>query len=161
MATHHRTTGRRSAAAADVITYRLDDKMMYVPLDFNWGEALRHARRAFEKLAKIDEKRITFSVNIVKEGQRSSVGITPSAWQSVASHLARYEIIDITITPEVIVTDTDAPPPRYSYSVEKGNSSVEARRRSRSPSPALSTTSNSSSKLNPKRVLQRLYNGLT
>ena len=34
--TVHRTTGRRSAAIADVITYRHEDKMVYVPLDSNW-----------------------------------------------------------------------------------------------------------------------------
>jgi len=38
--TAHRTTGRRSAAIADVITYRLEDKMVYVPLDSNWPVGL-------------------------------------------------------------------------------------------------------------------------
>ncbi|KAG1716203.1 hypothetical protein ID866_943 [Astraeus odoratus] len=113
MAGHYRTSARRSPAATDVVTYRLDDKMIYVPLDYNWRQALAHARHSFEKLSGVDEKRITFSLNVINDGQRRSVGISPSAWRSVASHLARYEIIDIRVTPEVVITDMDAPP-RYS-----------------------------------------------
>ena len=35
MTAHHRT-GHRSSAMADVITYRLEDKMVYVPLNSSW-----------------------------------------------------------------------------------------------------------------------------
>ena len=35
MTVHHRT-GHRSSAMADVITYRLEDKMVYVPLNSSW-----------------------------------------------------------------------------------------------------------------------------
>lgn len=167
--------GRRSTAIADVITYRHEDKMVYVPLDSNWLEALRHAQSAFATLAGIDGKRITFSVNLIKDGQRKSVRISPSAWRSVSSHLARYEIIDIEVNPEIprlVVTDVDAPP-QYSSSAlsshehsatkcchcieEKGNPTVETQRCSRSPSPTLSMGPHSSGKLNPKKMLQKLF----
>ncbi|KIM63870.1 hypothetical protein SCLCIDRAFT_1213657 [Scleroderma citrinum Foug A] len=173
--TVHRTTGRRSAAIADVITYRHEDKMVYVPLDSNWPEALRHAQSAFETLARVDGKRISFSVNLIRDGQRKTVRISPSAWRSVSSHLARYEIIDIEVNPEIprlVVTDVDAPP-QYSSSAlsshehsatkcrhcteEKGSPAVETQRRSRSPSPPLSIGLNNSGKLSPKRMLQKLF----
>ncbi|KIM52078.1 hypothetical protein SCLCIDRAFT_78697, partial [Scleroderma citrinum Foug A] len=96
-----------------VITYRYEDKMVCVPLDFNWPGALRHAQSTYEALAEIDGKWISFSVNPIGDGQQKTIKISPSAWRSVSSHLARYEIIDIEVNPgipRIVVTDMDAPP---------------------------------------------------
>ncbi|KAI6007787.1 hypothetical protein F5J12DRAFT_782760 [Pisolithus orientalis] len=122
-----RTSSRRSPAAADVITYRLEDKMMYVPLDHDWREALSQAR-------------LTDS-----EGR---IGISPSAWSSVASHLTRYEVITIVVKPEVVGADAEVAPPVYSLA-----SSAPEEKRSLS---STSLGSRSESKFSLKGVLQAL-----
>ncbi|KAL4066469.1 hypothetical protein V8B97DRAFT_1025013 [Scleroderma yunnanense] len=177
MTAPHITAGRRSTTGADVITYRLEEKMVYVPLALNWAEALEHVQGAFEELGKIDKKRIKFFVNIMRDQQRVAVGISPSAWPSVASHLARYEIIDIVVTPdpvisEGVVSNVDVPPPVYSSSsvlpftqvsarskerrqnVTEDDSSMAGQRCSRSPSKA---GLGGSCKFSPKRMLQKLW----
>ncbi|KAH7883176.1 hypothetical protein F5I97DRAFT_1783738, partial [Phlebopus sp. FC_14] len=81
----------------DIITYRLDGQMMYVPLTDDFPKALEYARKAFHKLKEIEDKQISFSLTVVTGDQRHSVGITPVAWPNLVRHLARYEIIDIRI----------------------------------------------------------------
>ncbi|KAI6112028.1 hypothetical protein EDD16DRAFT_1189412 [Pisolithus croceorrhizus] len=154
-----RTHTRRSPAAPDVIMYRLEDKMMYVPLDYDWKEALSQARRAFESLAKVDDGRITFSMDVISDGRRRSIGISPSAWRSIASRLTRYEVINIVVRPEVVDPDVDVAPPLYSLA-----SSAPEEKRSLSSSslrlhpPASSTGSGSQGicKFGLKGILQAL-----
>lgn len=122
--------------------------MMYVPLDHDWREALSQARRAFESLAKVDDGRITFSIDVISDGQRRSIGISPSAWSSVASHLTRYEVITIVVKPEVVGADAEVAPPVYSLA-----SSAPEEKRSLS---STSLGSRSESKFSLKGVLQAL-----
>lgn len=139
--------------------YRLEDKMMYVPLDYDWKEALSQARRAFESLAKVDDGRITFSMDVISDGRRRSIGISPSAWRSIASRLTRYEVINIVVRPEVVDPDVDVAPPLYSLA-----SSAPEEKRSLSSSslrlhpPASSTGSGSQGicKFGLKGILQAL-----
>lgn len=163
MAAERRRTSRRSPAHTDVITYRLDDQMIYVPLSLSWSKALKQAQHSFESLAHVDERQITFSVNVVNDGKRRSVRISPPAWQSIASNLAQYEIIDIVVlsTPDVVVTDVDAPPryssPDVSSSLSSSPETFTSEKEKegsgrRSPSPL----SQSAVKLNPKRVFQKI-----
>ncbi|KAG1823994.1 hypothetical protein EV424DRAFT_1487128, partial [Suillus variegatus] len=94
------STRRQSPAPADVITYRLNNKMMYVPPAESFDQAVTFARSAFEgDLTGIDKSRISFSLNVLANGKQSSVGISSEAWSKIMSHLAQYEIIDVHVQP--------------------------------------------------------------
>ncbi|KAG2153332.1 hypothetical protein DEU56DRAFT_774618 [Suillus clintonianus] len=140
-----RTSRRQSPAPADVITYRLNKQMMYVPPAESFDQAVTFARSAFERdLTGVDKNRISFSLNVLANGKQSSVGISRVAWQSVMSHMARYEIIDVHIQPELTVSP---PPPSYrSCSSEKGS---EKEHHSSSKSSAFHS-------FVPKNLFQRL-----
>jgi len=155
-ATRTPSARRSSPAPADVITYRLNNKMMYVPPAQSFDQAVTFARSAYESdLNGVDQSRISFSLNVIAQGRHSSVGITSEAWPSVVSRLARYEIIDLHVTPAIKVS----PPP--SYKSGRSSSSTERpekeHRRSSSPSSSASA-SQSSSHFNglPRRLIQRL-----
>jgi hypothetical protein len=102
----------------DVITYRLNNRMIYVPpaqsfdvslstlvyqcslnLAQSSQKAVALAKSAFESdLIGIDKSRISFSLNVLANGKQSSAGISREAWSAVVSHLARYEIIDVHVS---------------------------------------------------------------
>ncbi|KAG2366741.1 hypothetical protein BDR07DRAFT_1395686 [Suillus spraguei] len=85
--------------------------MIYVPPAESFDQAVTFARSAFENdLTGIDKSRISFSLNVLANGKQSSVGISRVAWPTIMSHLARYEIIDVHVQPELKVT---GPPPSY------------------------------------------------
>ncbi|KAG2137196.1 hypothetical protein BD769DRAFT_1664097 [Suillus cothurnatus] len=83
----------------DVITYRLNNRMIYVPPAQSFDKAVALAKSAFESdLTGIDKSRISFSLNVLANGKQSSAGISREAWSAVVSHLARYEIIDVHVS---------------------------------------------------------------
>lgn len=123
--------------------YRLEDKMMYVPLKHEWRDALSQARRAFESLAKVDDGRITFSIDAISDGRRTSIGISPSAWRSIASRLTRYEVINIVVRPEVVDADVGVAPPVYSLASSSAPEEKRSLSSSSLPPPASSTGSRS------------------
>ncbi|KAG1901013.1 uncharacterized protein F5891DRAFT_951456 [Suillus fuscotomentosus] len=144
------STRRQSPAPADVITYRLNNKMMYVPPAESFDQAVTFARSAFEgDLTGIDKSRISFSLNVLANGKQSSVGISSAAWSKIMSHLAQYEIIDVHVQPVLKVSEA---PPSYRSCGSTGD--VEKEHHS---SPH--SSSHSSSPLHgliPKRLFQRL-----
>ncbi|KAG2109324.1 uncharacterized protein F5147DRAFT_692795 [Suillus discolor] len=140
------STRRQSPAPADVITYRLNSKMMYVPPAESFDQAVTFARSAFEgDLTGIDKSRISFSLNVLANGKQSSVGISSGAWSTIMSHLARYEIIDVHVQPELKISE---PPPSYRSCGSTGDAEKEQHSSSHSSSPLHG--------LIPKRLFQRL-----
>jgi hypothetical protein len=137
---------KRRQTPADVITYRYNDQMMYVPPAESFDQAVTFARSAFESdLTGIDKSRISFSLNVLANGKQSSVGISRVAWSKMMAHLARYEIIDVHVQPEIKVS---APPPSYQpCSPTEGNE-----KKQHSPSRSSSVLHN----FVPKRLFQRL-----
>lgn len=125
-----RTSARRqSPAPADVITYRLNNRMTYVPPAENFDQAVTFARSAFEgDLAGIDISRISFSLNVLANGKMSSVGVSRGAWSATMSRLARYEIVDVHVQPERKVY---RPPPSH-----RSRSSTKKKKSSSYPSSA-------------------------
>ncbi|KAG2142285.1 uncharacterized protein EDB93DRAFT_1158353 [Suillus bovinus] len=108
------STRRQSPAPADLVTYRFNNQMMYVPPAENFDQAVTFARSAFEgDLTGIDKSRISFSLNVLANGKQSSVGISRVAWSTTMSHLAQYEIIDVHVQPELRVPGSPEPPPSY------------------------------------------------
>ncbi|KAG1817956.1 uncharacterized protein BJ212DRAFT_1347893 [Suillus subaureus] len=137
---------RQSPAPADVITYRFNNQMMYVPPAENFDQAVTFARSAFESdLTGIDKSRISFSLNVLANGKQSSVGISSVAWSKIMSHLARYEIIDVHVQPEIKVF---GPPPSY-----RPCSSTEGNEKEQHSSSHSSSALHS---LIPRRLFQRL-----
>jgi len=109
-------------------------------------QAVTFARSAFESdLTGIDKSRISFSLNVLANGKQSSVGISRVAWSKMMAHLARYEIIDVHVQPEIKIS---APPPSYQpCSPTEGNE-----KKQHSPSRSSSVLHN----FVPKRLFQRL-----
>ncbi|KAG2352322.1 hypothetical protein BDR07DRAFT_1438170 [Suillus spraguei] len=108
---------RQSPTPADVITYRLNNRMVYVPqprtstLAQLFQQAVTFARSAFEgDLTGIDKSRISFSLNVLANGKKSSVNISREAWSTIMSHLVQYEIVDVHVQPELRLS---GPPPSY------------------------------------------------
>ncbi|KAG0699357.1 hypothetical protein DFH29DRAFT_809202, partial [Suillus ampliporus] len=129
----------------DVITYRLNNQMMYVPPAQSFDQS-HLPRSAFESdLTGIDKGRISFSLNVLAHGKQSSVGISSVAWPTIMSHLARYEIIDVHVQPELKVS---GPPPSY-----RSCSSTEGAGKEQHSSAHTSSALNG---LIPKRLFQRL-----
>ncbi|KAG2366726.1 hypothetical protein BDR07DRAFT_1327772 [Suillus spraguei] len=104
---------RQSPTPADVITYRLNNRMVYVPPAENFDQAVTFARSAFEgDLTGIDKSRISFSLNVLANGKKSSVNISREAWSMIMSHLVQYEIVDVHVQPELRLS---GPPPSYQF----------------------------------------------
>jgi len=98
---------------ANVVTYRLGEKLVYVIPAENYDKALQCAYKVFPKeLNGISSERITFVVCAIVAGEHRTVYISPQAWPEVIPTLARFEIIDISVTPEIrISADTSSPNP--------------------------------------------------
>ncbi|KAG6891495.1 hypothetical protein C0992_005634 [Termitomyces sp. T32_za158] len=146
------------AVPADIITYRLDSKLVYVrPADdyevghtscFTFSEAKRrvqqaldYAQKEYPELAELERSRISFHINAKLNGHSQPVRISESAWPAAVSRLLRGEVIDVCIQPSIDAKYAVAPPqylevpqPRYSLSAPSSPPR-------RSPSPALSTRS--------------------
>ncbi|EJD08445.1 uncharacterized protein FOMMEDRAFT_16806 [Fomitiporia mediterranea MF3/22] len=84
---------------AELVTYRLDQDMVYVQPAHNFEEALNYAQSVFPQLCDVPRSRIAFAVNVRVNGVLRTVRIAPMAWPRVLRSLATYEIIDISILP--------------------------------------------------------------
>ncbi|KIJ65868.1 hypothetical protein HYDPIDRAFT_109926 [Hydnomerulius pinastri MD-312] len=157
-------TSSRSAQRK-IITYRYNGKMTYVCLAPSFAEAVALAQSDVEGLAGISANRITFSLTVVTGNNHQSVGISPSAWPQMSAHLTRYEIIDIHVTPNVVITTVDASEAAPPYQGPSGlgldfnekspSCPYHQTSQSQPPSPTLSI-----GKLSPKRLFRRLASSL-
>jgi hypothetical protein len=103
----------------DIVTYRLNGKMVYVTPADNYEQALDFAQKVFrQQLGRIKRDRISFAVTVITNGERRSVRIAEMAWGAVVATLQRYEIIDVHVQPEVHIIDSDV---RVSYIDDEGD----------------------------------------
>ncbi|KAI0026729.1 hypothetical protein K488DRAFT_22058, partial [Vararia minispora EC-137] len=77
----------------ELLTYRLDNKLAYVPASQNYDEALAHASAAFPSLSTIPPARLSLNV----PGRSALVRVAPAAWPAVLRDLAKYEIVVLEI----------------------------------------------------------------
>ncbi|KAF9456942.1 hypothetical protein BDZ94DRAFT_293818 [Collybia nuda] len=99
---------------ADIITYRLGDKLVYVRPADDYEQALDFAQKEFhEELSTISRERISFNVYATMNGERRSVRISESAWAPAVARLLRGEVIDISIRPLPQPSGTKDQPPQY------------------------------------------------
>ncbi|KAG6900708.1 hypothetical protein C0993_003734 [Termitomyces sp. T159_Od127] len=89
------------AVPADIITYRLDSKLVYVRPADDYEQALDYAQKEYPELAELERSRISFRINAKLNGQSQSVRISASAWSAAVSRLLRGEIIDVCIEPSI------------------------------------------------------------
>ncbi|PCH36713.1 hypothetical protein WOLCODRAFT_140559 [Wolfiporia cocos MD-104 SS10] len=141
-----------------VITYRYNDKMVYVTPADSYQQAVDFAKQVFPELADVDRHRITFSVSVKPTKDGNHVQIGPMAWQAVAAQLARYEILEVIVNPAVVVEGADDGPPQYADAVAPP--SVEKQEKSqflssRSPSPCGEEARKRSSSRSPSRSPSR------
>ncbi|KAH7915086.1 hypothetical protein BJ138DRAFT_1142613 [Hygrophoropsis aurantiaca] len=111
------TRGYRTRPTADVVTYRLNNQMTYVTPAKDYRHALRLAREAFrQELKGVADRRITFSIHVrtKSDPRMRSARINSDAWPKLIPLVARYEIIDIHIQPEIVVEECRDPAPEYS-----------------------------------------------
>ncbi|THH03104.1 hypothetical protein EW145_g6528 [Phellinidium pouzarii] len=88
-----------SKSSADIVTYRLDNEMVYVQPAPDFEEALNYAMTVFPQLAHVARDRIAFSVNVRVNGTLRTVRIASMAWERVLKSLSTYEIVDISVLP--------------------------------------------------------------
>ncbi|KAI0665695.1 hypothetical protein C8Q78DRAFT_985997 [Trametes maxima] len=165
----------------DILTYRYDGAMVYVTPAATYEEGVQFAQRVFPELASVDPARIVISVNGIVNQKRQLIRIGAMAWKTVVFSRARFEVLDITLDPEIVVSDTDGErdaPPDYASLKEKDpngdflapsrapsprrtqgrllpdlTSGGLPRSRSRSPSPSATSTSESCSPVEWARSL--------
>ncbi|CCM00158.1 uncharacterized protein FIBRA_02186 [Fibroporia radiculosa] len=140
---HSHTPAARPTTPVNVVTYRYQDRMVYVTPAATYEEAVRYAQTVFpDELAHVDKSRIMFSVSVTSPDGSRSVQIGPMAWAAVTASLAQYEIIDVVVNPEVIIQDMDADglPPYHRHLDVPNEEKREYRSRSASPSRAKSRT---------------------
>ncbi|KAI0349957.1 hypothetical protein OH77DRAFT_1431521 [Trametes cingulata] len=129
----------RSRTKAELIlTFRYNGAMAYVKPGATYQDAIHTAREAFQELKHCDPHRISISVNGVVNKKRQLIRISPKAWKAILASRARYEVLDITLEPEIVVTDVDADSddlPRYTLD-EKMDPSIENLAPSRAPTPS-------------------------
>jgi len=95
----------------EVVTYRLESKMVYVTPASNYEQAIDFAQKEFaDELSNIKRNRISFSVLVHADRTLRSVRIGAMAWPAVVGNLKTYEIIDVHVQPEVYVQHVDGPP---------------------------------------------------
>ncbi|EIW80755.1 hypothetical protein CONPUDRAFT_144699 [Coniophora puteana RWD-64-598 SS2] len=116
-----------ASKAADIVTYRHEGEMVYVQPPQSHEQAVCIAREVYPRLASVDARRIAFAVNVINGVNSRTVRISPHAWSKMMSHLLRYEVIDIQIQPEIIVTAPGEFPPDYATAQQTGlNIAVDA-----------------------------------
>ncbi|KAL1746164.1 hypothetical protein HDZ31DRAFT_81394 [Schizophyllum fasciatum] len=127
---------------ADIITYRYDERLVYVTPEKDYNIAIDIALQEYPELLGVPRDCISFFTMASMDGQRRPVRIGRSAWPRAMEKLVRGEIIDIKVRREEVKEksqtgplspDTPAPPPQY---LEVPGVQDAARSRSPSPTPS-------------------------
>jgi len=125
---------------ADIITYRLDVKLVYVRPADDYQQALDYAQKEFpDELASIPRDHISFHIDAKMNGVTLSVRISESAWVATVARLLRGEIINIVVRQPLCLDTKEMPPPRYrqvSQSSRHHNSSALSSHRMKGLSPS-------------------------
>ncbi|KAL0955984.1 hypothetical protein HGRIS_002163 [Hohenbuehelia grisea] len=102
------------AVPADIITYRRDDKLVFVQPAADYTGGLTEARKVFPELLNIPNERINFYITATMSGTRTQVRISESAWAPAIARLLRGEVVDIVVDRKPETMDMrqlqDAPP---------------------------------------------------
>jgi len=121
---------------ADILTYRYQNRMVYVTPPKTYEEALDFAQKVFPELKDVDRESISFQMRAHTGTAEHPARIAPMAWQQILGILTRFEILEIQ------VRDADPPPnydaPSVSSEKSKEHLSPDHIPRSHSRSPSLS-----------------------
>ncbi|KAK7444260.1 hypothetical protein VKT23_015270 [Stygiomarasmius scandens] len=115
----------------EIITYRLDDSLVYVKPLLDYNEAISLAIKEYpNELGPIPRHRITFTIQATMNGNRKTVRVSESAWERTVSRMVRGEVVAIEILPWP--EDTAEAPPKYIQASFAGSSGTGVEKRSRS-----------------------------
>ncbi|KAF8489554.1 hypothetical protein F5888DRAFT_1621859 [Russula emetica] len=91
----------RARAPANVITYSYASRLVYVAPAETYDDAIDIAKESFRELSDVERERISFEikVNLPKTHESRTAEIGRTAWPMVVASLARFEIVEIRITP--------------------------------------------------------------
>jgi len=162
MGCHHNAKSHSSGTnPTDILTYRHNGQLVYVPVAPSYNEALSHARDAFPQLKDLRDASLSLSLLAPSSGHAPScIGISAPAWPTLVTHMSRYQIVDVHVSaqetqlcataqpiPDITITYADAedahaidsdPVPPYrradDHGVEDEKAACGARPRPRSPS---------------------------
>ncbi|CAL1711258.1 unnamed protein product [Somion occarium] len=131
------TTTSQSSSVPDLITYRLNDKLVYVTPAATYEQAIAYAKEVFtDELDGVDPQYISFSVQVAFKQEKRPVGIGPMAWKSLIARLQQYEVVDIMVHPQVVVHSPDDTPPEYPYADDNKEQQEYLSQRSSPSSPS-------------------------
>ncbi|KAI0629082.1 hypothetical protein C8Q77DRAFT_1066591 [Trametes polyzona] len=102
------------SASPDILTYRYNGSMVYVPPAATYEEGVQYALQVFPELAPIEPSRIVISISGLVNQKRQLIRISPMAWKTVVFSRARYEVLDITIElgrPKIVISGVDGGEP--------------------------------------------------
>ncbi|KAF8141270.1 hypothetical protein EV363DRAFT_1443253 [Boletus edulis] len=93
----------------DILTYRYDRQLVYVPVAPSYNEALSHARDAFPQLKDLHDASLSLSLLAPTSGHAPNcIGISAPAWPKLVAHMSRYQIVDVHPIPDITITYADA-----------------------------------------------------
>ncbi|KAL1723745.1 hypothetical protein EV715DRAFT_285810 [Schizophyllum commune] len=135
----HSTSPRSpSRRPADIMTYRYNDRLVYVSPEKDYEVAIDVALQEYPELATVPRELISFHTMANMDGQRRAIRIGRTAWPRAMDKLMRGEVVDIIVRWQDV---KGASPPQYLEVPGVSNA------RSRSPSPTPSERS----------ILRRLF----
>ncbi|KAH0831373.1 hypothetical protein J3R83DRAFT_14036 [Lanmaoa asiatica] len=82
-----------TSGMVDIVTYRYNGELVYVPVAPNYLEALAYARQAFPQL-----RDSALSLSMTSGQVEGFVGISELAWPKLIQHMLRYQVIDVHVT---------------------------------------------------------------
>ncbi|KDQ27624.1 hypothetical protein PLEOSDRAFT_158498 [Pleurotus ostreatus PC15] len=100
-----------STVPADIITYRKDDKLVFVQPASSYVGAIEEARKVFPELVAIPDDRIGFYITATLGHSKAQVRVSESAWCAAIARLLRGEVVDVRVVEADVSISID--PPRY------------------------------------------------
>ncbi|KAI0794272.1 hypothetical protein C8Q74DRAFT_1215626 [Fomes fomentarius] len=124
----------------DVIAYRYNESLVYVPPAQSLQEAIELARQNYRELAGVNPDYIALYVNGLVGGERRKIRVSAMAWEPMLPKFRTFEVLDIAIE-----TPSNDEPPDYEDNREKCrsvNSKIASSREPTSSSPLAASSSN-------------------
>ncbi|KAI9064578.1 hypothetical protein FKP32DRAFT_1591388 [Trametes sanguinea] len=108
-----------SSASPVVLTYRFNEKLVYVTKPTSYQEAIKYARQLFPELALLPSDHIGICINGLVCQKRELIRISPMAWKPVIQTRTAYEVLDIIIDDPEAVDPVEDGPPAYADAAGK------------------------------------------
>ncbi|KAL7277881.1 hypothetical protein ACG7TL_008828 [Trametes sanguinea] len=108
-----------SSTSPVVLTYRYNEKLVYVTKPASYQEAIKYARQLFPELASLPSNHIGICINGLVSQRRELIRISPMAWKPVMHSRTAYEVLDIIIDDPEAEGQVEDGPPAYADAAGK------------------------------------------